>query len=66
MLDVTDPEPLPPGHRLWKRENVIVTPHIASTTTDLLKRGAAYTRNFLLDLTQGREPDGLVAADRVY
>ena len=29
-LDVTDPEPLPPGHPLWKMDNVIITPHIAS------------------------------------
>ncbi|RPI28717.1 MAG: D-2-hydroxyacid dehydrogenase [Acidobacteria bacterium] len=28
-LDVTDPEPLPKGHALWKLENVIITPHIA-------------------------------------
>lgn len=28
-LDVTNPEPLPKGHALWKFENVIVTPHIA-------------------------------------
>ena len=28
-LDVTDPEPLPPGHRLWKQEKAIITPHIA-------------------------------------
>jgi phosphoglycerate dehydrogenase-like enzyme len=28
-LDVTDPEPLPKGHRLWQFENVIITPHIA-------------------------------------
>jgi len=28
-LDVTDPEPLPKGHPLWKMENVIITPHIA-------------------------------------
>ena len=26
-LDVTDPEPLPPGHPLWGMENVIITPH---------------------------------------
>ncbi|MDA0709930.1 MAG: D-2-hydroxyacid dehydrogenase [bacterium] len=26
-LDVTDPEPLPAGHRLWDYENVIITPH---------------------------------------
>ncbi|MCI0626966.1 MAG: D-2-hydroxyacid dehydrogenase [Acidobacteria bacterium] len=28
-VDVTDPEPLPKGHPLWKFSNVIVTPHIA-------------------------------------
>lgn len=28
-LDVTDPEPLPPGHALWKFPNVVITPHIA-------------------------------------
>jgi D-2-hydroxyacid dehydrogenase (NADP+) len=26
-LEVTDPEPLPPGHPLWDMENVIVAPH---------------------------------------
>ena len=31
-LDVTDPEPLPPGHALWAMENVIVTPHIATSS----------------------------------
>lgn len=28
-VDVTDPEPLPKGHALWKFDNVIVTPHMA-------------------------------------
>jgi phosphoglycerate dehydrogenase-like enzyme len=28
-VDVTDPEPLPPGHPLWKFENAIITPHIS-------------------------------------
>jgi phosphoglycerate dehydrogenase-like enzyme len=28
-LDVTDPEPLPPDHELWRAPNLIVTPHIA-------------------------------------
>jgi phosphoglycerate dehydrogenase-like enzyme len=31
-LDVTDPEPLPIGHPLLTRPNVIITPHIASST----------------------------------
>ena len=28
-LDVTDPEPLPPGHPLWGCPGVIITPHVA-------------------------------------
>jgi D-2-hydroxyacid dehydrogenase (NADP+) len=28
-VDVTDPEPLPKNHALWKFENVVITPHIA-------------------------------------
>ena len=28
-VDVTDPEPLPKNHPLWKFENVVITPHIA-------------------------------------
>jgi len=30
-LDVTDPEPLPAGHPLWRTPNVLITPHIAGT-----------------------------------
>lgn len=29
-LDVTEPEPLTPGHRLWSMPNVVITPHVAS------------------------------------
>jgi phosphoglycerate dehydrogenase-like enzyme len=29
-LDVTDPEPLPPGHPMWKAPNLIITPHVAN------------------------------------
>ncbi len=28
-LDVTDPEPLPPDHRLWKLPTAVITPHIS-------------------------------------
>ena len=30
-LDVTDPEPLPPEHPLWRAPNVIVTPHVSAS-----------------------------------
>ncbi len=32
-LDVTDPEPLPREHPLWREPNVVITPHIASDAT---------------------------------
>lgn len=28
VMDVTDPEPLPPDNRLWELPNVIITPHV--------------------------------------
>jgi phosphoglycerate dehydrogenase-like enzyme len=28
-LDVTDPEPLPEDHRLWKMKNAVITPHVS-------------------------------------
>ncbi|GAA5532838.1 D-2-hydroxyacid dehydrogenase [Deinococcus aluminii] len=66
VLDVTDPEPLPEGHPLWQQPNVIITPHIASTTRDLIRRGADYTRAFLTEMQAGREPEGRVEAGQRY
>jgi len=31
VLDVTDPEVLPPGHPLWDSPNVMITPHLAGS-----------------------------------
>ena len=40
-LDVTDPEPLTKGHRLWKMPNVIITPHVAGRSAVTTERRAA-------------------------
>jgi phosphoglycerate dehydrogenase-like enzyme len=40
-LDVTDPEPLPAGHPLWKAPNLLITPHIAGASAQFLKRALA-------------------------
>lgn len=53
-LDVTDPEPLPPNHPLWKFENVVITPHIAGASDSALPR--------ILDLLQ--KNIALFAADQ--
>jgi len=39
-LDVTDPEPLPPGHPLWSAPGVLVSPHVGGNTTAFLPRAA--------------------------
>ncbi len=37
-LDVTNPEPLPKGHALWKFDNVVITPHIAGQSDNVNAR----------------------------
>lgn len=37
-VDVTVPEPVPAGHPLWKFENVIITPHVATISQFERKR----------------------------
>lgn len=52
-LDVTDPEPLPPEHRLWKSPRAIVTPHVSghahlpSTVTRIVQIAADNFRAYL-------------------
>ena len=38
VLDVTDPEPLPPGHPLFSAPGVILTPHVAGSLGNELRR----------------------------
>ena len=37
-LDVTDPEPLPEGHALWKMPNVVVSPHLGGQSPRATER----------------------------
>lgn len=37
-LDVTDPEPLPPGHPLWSAPNLLITPHVAGASVRWINR----------------------------
>ena len=65
-LDVTEPEPLPAASPLWARENVILTPHVGSTTDDLIFRGAQYAARVLDAMQQGHEVPGRVEVGRGY
>lgn len=37
-LDVTDPEPLPNGHPLWKCPNLLITPHVGASSPEFACR----------------------------
>jgi phosphoglycerate dehydrogenase-like enzyme len=37
-IDVTDPEPLPLGHPLWKAPNLLITPHVAGDSAKFMRR----------------------------
>jgi phosphoglycerate dehydrogenase-like enzyme len=37
-LDVTDPEPLPNDHPLWKLRNVVISPHLGGQSEGALDR----------------------------
>lgn len=48
-LDVTDPEPLPPGDPLWSLPNVVITPHVAvaGSTLSAERLAAQVARNVM-------------------
>lgn len=53
-LDVTDPEPLPPGHPLWSAPGVLVSPHTGGATTAFRPRAIRLLREQLGALAAGR------------
>ena len=57
-LDVTDPEPLPKGHRLWTHPRVIVTPHTAGGSP---RRAGRVIETFIENLRRMRTGEPLLA-----
>ncbi|MEL0283749.1 MAG: NAD(P)-dependent oxidoreductase [Ilumatobacter sp.] len=53
-LDVTEPEPLPAGHPLLGREDVVVTPHVASSTAAGRRRLYEHAIDNALAVLEGR------------
>ena len=41
-LDVTNPEPLPAEHPLWRAPNLLITPHVATDTPRFMQRAFAF------------------------
>ncbi len=65
-VDVTDPEPLPKGHPLWKFENVIITPHVAGRSDHDRARMAATIKENILRFVQGRTLINVVDKQKGY
>jgi phosphoglycerate dehydrogenase-like enzyme len=59
-LDVTDPEPLPPGHPLWTTPGVLITPHVGGATRAMRPRALALIRRQLEALRDGRPLSNVV------
>ena len=59
-LDVTDPEPLPAGHPLLDRHDVVVTPHCASASVAGRRRLYEHSIENVLAVLEGR-PASIVA-----
>jgi phosphoglycerate dehydrogenase-like enzyme len=65
-LDVTDPEPLPEGHKLWSLPNVILTPHVANSSDMTRVRAGTVAVENLRRYIQGRRVLNVVDLDAGY
>jgi phosphoglycerate dehydrogenase-like enzyme len=59
-LDVTNPGPLPKNHPLWKMDNVIITPHIATVSDIADNRRIKLVRDNIERFVTGRRLRNMV------
>jgi phosphoglycerate dehydrogenase-like enzyme len=62
-LDVTDPEPLPADHPLWRMPGVLISPHVGGVTTAFTPRAIALLREQIAAFAQERPLRNVVNAD---
>jgi phosphoglycerate dehydrogenase-like enzyme len=60
-LDVTDPEPLPPDHPLWRCPGAIITPHVGGDSTAFLPRARRLVRDQVERYADRRDLHNVVA-----
>ncbi|SCY94604.1 2-hydroxyacid dehydrogenase [Paracoccus tibetensis] len=58
ILDVTDPEPLPQDHWMWRDPRIVITPHVAAQTD--AAEGAAHAIAVMRALQEGAPLPGQV------
>lgn len=65
-LDVTDPEPLPEDHPLWRFDNVLITPHVANTWDMAVPELLAVIERNVLAFAAGEPLEGVVDPQAGY
>jgi phosphoglycerate dehydrogenase-like enzyme len=60
-LDVTDPEPLPSDHPLWRIPSVLIAPHVGGATAAMRPRAVALLRSQLERYVEGKPLENVVA-----
>lgn len=60
VLDVTDPEPLPPGHPLWTVQGVFLTPHVGGSCAGGSRRAWRVAAEEIGRYAAGGQPRNLV------
>jgi phosphoglycerate dehydrogenase-like enzyme len=61
-LDVTDPEPLPEGHPLWSCPNLLLTPHVAGSSSQFAPRSVRVAEHELRRYIAGEPLHNVVQA----
>jgi phosphoglycerate dehydrogenase-like enzyme len=59
-LDVTDPEPLPPEHPLWRLPGVLISPHVGGDSSRSLARAFALAGDQIRRFATGERLDNQV------
>lgn len=62
-LDVTDPEPLPEGHALWRAPNLLLTPHVAGSTPMFMSRAMRIASAQIVRWMRGEPLENVVTGE---
>ncbi|MCW5980891.1 MAG: D-2-hydroxyacid dehydrogenase [Bryobacteraceae bacterium] len=65
-VDVTDPEPLPKRHPLWKFDNVVITPHIATQSDGEFPRRLELLKENVARFVKGEQLHNVVDKKKGY
>lgn len=62
-LDVTDPEPLPPDHPLWRAPGVLIAPHVGGASSAMWQRAYRLVREQLERYAAGQPLHNVMAGE---